>query len=156
MGFCIARRAAMAAASVAVAAVGLLAAGGSASAATLPAGDRDTVASQSVRLSGAHDEGWNDARVRYGLHVHGSHDWDRDGGRRQWVLGQVDWTQGHHRGGYWGRDDDGRHRWVLDQLRCVHDRDGRHHRITVTVHEERSHHWDGRSPYGEDGRWVRD
>ncbi|WPW26236.1 hypothetical protein P6B95_01315 [Streptomyces atratus] len=119
MAYTFARRAAVAVASVAVAAAGLLATGGSASAATPTTGDRPAVVSHSTRPADAHhegqpgrwDEGWgkHDHSDRgYGVHHHDGHryrDWDHDDrsryrvseddARRQWVLDQVYWLRDH-------------------------------------------------------------
>ncbi|MER6979541.1 hypothetical protein [Streptomyces carpinensis] len=65
----IARRAAFAAASVAVAVAGLLTMGGAASAATLPSSEHSGV----VKVAEGHDE---DARLA-------------------WVLDQIEWAQHH-------------------------------------------------------------
>ncbi|MFE7234798.1 hypothetical protein [Streptomyces sp. NPDC057596] len=83
--------------STAVAAAGLLATGGSASAATYPSSSQSGVVS-AVRTSDHHKEDRH--------HHHGSRHWVRhdkhDGdrarigeGRRQWVLDQLRWADGH-------------------------------------------------------------
>ncbi|MCX4537496.1 hypothetical protein [Streptomyces sp. NBC_01669] len=121
MGFRIARRAAVAAASVTVAAAGLLATGGPASAAALPTDGRVAVVSHPVRLLDTHDEG------------RGSD----DDSRGRWVSDQIEWMRDHDRVSYRLSDDDSRRHWVSDQIEWMRDHHGAHH--WVSEHEGRSY-----------------
>ncbi|MGW0086478.1 hypothetical protein [Streptomyces sp. NPDC003393] len=111
----IARRAAVAVLSAAVAVTGLVATGGSASAAT-PTGSGHTGV---VRVADRQDE---DARRQWVL---GQIQWAVEGhdqdARRQWVLDQIQWAAEGH-------DQDARRQWVLDQIQWAaegHDQDAR-------------------------------
>ncbi|MFE7244580.1 hypothetical protein [Streptomyces sp. NPDC057580] len=121
MGFRIARRAAVAAASMTVAAAGLLATGGPASAAALPTDGRVAVVSHPVRLLDTHDEG------------RGSD----DDSRGRWVSDQIEWMRDHDRVSYPLSDDDSRRHWVSDQIEWMRDHHGAHH--WVSEHEGRSY-----------------
>ncbi|MER5959022.1 hypothetical protein [Streptomyces sp. NPDC001893] len=104
MAFRIARRAALTAVSVTVAATGLLATGGPASAGARPTDER-TAVSHHVQQLGTHDNGRS-----------------RDAGqannedRRRWVSDQIEWTLHHNRLTQQMNDDEGRRRWVADQV----------------------------------------
>ncbi|MGW1711321.1 hypothetical protein ACWCP8_39280 [Streptomyces sp. NPDC002206] len=87
MALRIARRAALAAASVTIAGTGLLTTGGPASAAAHPTDGRTAVVSHHVQLLDAHD----DSRSRDA----GRADNDDDA-RRRWVNDQIEWTLHHN------------------------------------------------------------
>ncbi|MFE7327466.1 hypothetical protein ACFU8W_21185 [Streptomyces sp. NPDC057565] len=129
MAFRIARRAALAAASVTVAAAGLLATGGPASATALPTDGRAAVVSHPVRLVDTHDE------VRHGSWVEGRDSYDD--GRGRWVSDQIEWMRSHDGVSHRPSDDDSRRRWVSDQIEWMRDHHGAHH--WVSEHEGRSH-----------------
>lgn len=104
MALRIARRAALAAASVTIAATGLLTTGGPASAAAHPTDGRTAVISHHVQLLAAHDD---------------SHSRDAgraDNARRRWVNDQIEWTLHHDPATQQMNDDDARRRWVNDQI----------------------------------------
>ena len=86
MAFRIARRAALAAASVTIAATGLLTPGGPASAAAHPTDGRTAIVSHHVQLLDTHD----DSRSRDA----GRAD-NNDDARRRWVNDQIEWTLHH-------------------------------------------------------------
>ncbi|MFE7616358.1 hypothetical protein [Streptomyces sp. NPDC057496] len=113
MAFTYARRAAVVMASVAVAVAGLLATGGSASAAAPVIGDRPaTVSRASLPVVGAHHQGepghWGEGGFGSHRHAHG------DGGHRHWGR---DHNGNRHR----MNDDDLRRQWVLDQIYWLQD-----------------------------------
>ena len=86
MAFRIARRAALAAASVTIAATGLLTTGGPVSAATHPNDGRTAIVAHHVQLLDSHDDsGSRDAGRAYN---------DEDA-RRRWVNDQIEWTLHH-------------------------------------------------------------
>ncbi|MGW5277456.1 hypothetical protein ACWEQP_33990 [Streptomyces sp. NPDC004044] len=87
MAFRIARRAAVAAASVTIAAAGLLATGGPASAAAHPTDDRTAIVSHHAQLLDTHDDGRSRDAGR------GSN----DDARRRWVSDQIEWNLHHDR-----------------------------------------------------------
>ncbi|MFE7401895.1 hypothetical protein [Streptomyces sp. NPDC057557] len=122
MAYTFARRAAVAVASVAVAAAGLLATGGSASAATPTTGYRPAVASHSARPADTHHEDrhtrWDE---RWGNHDHSDHGYrvHHHDGHRSWGRDRDD--RGHYR----VSDDDARRQWVLDQVYWLRDHDAR-------------------------------
>jgi hypothetical protein len=115
MAFRIAQRTAVTVASVTVAAAGLLATGGPASAAALLVDDRATAVSHPVPLLNTHEElrrgSWDDSA--------GS---DNDG-RRRWVSDQIEWIRHHDP----MSDNDARRRWVSDQIEWMRDHHGPHH-----------------------------
>ncbi|MFI1287850.1 hypothetical protein ACH4VM_05025 [Streptomyces sp. NPDC020792] len=83
--------------STAVAAAGLLATGGSASAATYPSSSQSGVVS-AVRVSDHHKEDRHNHHGSRHWTRHDKHDGDRartGEGRRQWVLDQLRWADGH-------------------------------------------------------------
>ncbi|MFF2164519.1 hypothetical protein ACFVWP_28015 [Streptomyces sp. NPDC058175] len=123
MVFRIARRAAVVAASVTVAAAGLLATGGPASATTHPTDERTAIVSHHAQLLDTHDNGRSRDVGR------GSHD-----DRRRWVSDQIAWTLHHDRTTHPMSHDDARRRWVSDQ-------------IAWTLHHDRTTH-----PMSHDGR----
>ncbi|MGV9347065.1 hypothetical protein ACWDSD_20050 [Streptomyces spiralis] len=104
----IARRAAVAVSSAAVAVAGLIATGGTASAATLPGGGQSGL----VRVADGHDE---DARRQW---VMGQIQWAADGhdqdARQQWVIGQIQWAADGH-------DQDARQQWVMGQIQWAQE-----------------------------------
>ncbi|WP_406431391.1 hypothetical protein OHA59_36105 [Streptomyces sp. NBC_01589] len=120
MGYTFARQAAVAVASAAVAAAGLLATGGSASAVTPTTGDRPAVVSH--WSADAHHEGWS-GRWGEGWGEH------HDDGRGYWVHhrdGHRYWVHHHDdRGRYQVSEDDARRQWVLDQVQWLRDHDAR-------------------------------
>ncbi|MER7810244.1 hypothetical protein [Streptomyces sp900116325] len=103
----IARRTALAAASVTIAATGLLTAGSPASAATHPTDGRTTVVSHHVQLLDTHDDSASRDAGR------GSND---DIDRRRWVNDQIEWTLHHNPATHQTNDEDARRRWVTDQI----------------------------------------
>ncbi|MGX4692485.1 hypothetical protein [Streptomyces sp. JNUCC 63] len=113
------RRIAVAIASTAAAAAGLLATGGSASAATYPSGSQSGAASV-VRIADHHNGDRHkhngDRRSAFGGRGGGDRGyWKRDhGGGRHWVRYDD-------RDGYRAQIDEGRRQWVLDQLRWADD-----------------------------------
>ncbi|MGW1735195.1 hypothetical protein [Streptomyces sp. NPDC001999] len=107
MALRIARRAALAAASVTIAATGLLTTGGPASAAAHPTDGRTAVVSHHVQLLDAHD----DSRSRDA----GRADNNNDDARRRWVNDQIEWAL-HHNPATQQMNDDARRRWVNDQI----------------------------------------
>ncbi|MGW8802892.1 hypothetical protein ACWGN9_38405 [Streptomyces sp. NPDC055775] len=107
MALRIARRAALAAASVTIAATGLLTTGGPASAAAHPTDGRTAVVSHHVQLLDAHD----DSRSRDA----GRADNNNDDARRRWVNDQIEWAL-HHDPATQQMNDDARRRWVNDQI----------------------------------------
>ncbi|MFF2438808.1 hypothetical protein ACFVU4_32415 [Streptomyces sp. NPDC058107] len=107
MALRIARRAALAAASVTIAATGLLTTGGPASAAAHPTDGRTAVVSHHVQLLDTHD----DSRSRDA----GRADNDEDA-RRRWVNDQIEWALHHDPATQQMNDDDARRRWVNDQI----------------------------------------
>ncbi|WP_327271013.1 hypothetical protein OG609_01220 [Streptomyces sp. NBC_01224] len=122
MAYTFARRAAVAVASVAVAAAGLLATGGSASAATLTTGDRPAVVSHTTRSADAHHEGrpgrWDEGWGRHDDGDRGYQGHHHDGHRY--------WSRDHNdRGRYRVSEDDIRRQWVLDQIYWLQDHDTR-------------------------------
>ncbi|MFF0291248.1 hypothetical protein [Streptomyces sp. NPDC005262] len=119
MAFRIARRAAVAAASVTLAAAGLLGTGGPASAAALSTDGRAAVVSHSVQQPDTHDEGRS------------SYD-----DRRRWVNDQIEWMRDHDRVSH-RTNDDHRRRWVSDQIEWIRDHHGPHH--WVREHDGRSY-----------------
>ncbi|MGW5201358.1 hypothetical protein [Streptomyces spiralis] len=104
----IARRAAVAVASAAVAMAGLIATGGAASAATLPGSGQSGL----VRIADGHDE---DARRQWVL---GQIQWAADAHdqatRDQWVLGQIQWAADGH-------DQATRLQWVIGQVQWAQE-----------------------------------
>ncbi|WP_327371700.1 hypothetical protein [Streptomyces sp. NBC_01217] len=123
MAYTFARRAAVAVTSVAVAAAGILATGGSTSAATPTAGDRPAAVSHSVLSADAHHQSWSGRWDEHGhdgrghrAHHHAGH---RHDGHGHWVRDHDD------RGRYRVSDDDARRQWVVDQINWLHDRDAR-------------------------------
>ncbi|MFG2660900.1 hypothetical protein [Streptomyces sp. NPDC048425] len=104
MAFRIARRAALAAASVTVAATGLLATGGPASAEARPTDDRTAIAHHLQHLD-THDNG----RSRDAEQANNED-------RRRWVSDQIEWTLHHNRLTRQMNDDEGRRSWVADQI----------------------------------------
>ncbi|MET4644527.1 hypothetical protein ABID95_004276 [Streptomyces atratus] len=107
MALRIARRAALAAVSVTIAATGLLTTGGPASAAAHPTDGRTAVVSHHVQLLDAHDDSHSrDA---------GQADNDEDA-RRRWVNDQIEWALHHDPATQQTNDDDARRRWVNDQI----------------------------------------
>ncbi|MFB6704361.1 hypothetical protein ACFCW6_06580 [Streptomyces sp. NPDC056333] len=105
MALRIARRAALAAASVTIAATGLLTTGGPASAAAHPTDGRTAVVSHHVQLLVAHD----DSRSRDAGRA------DEDA-RRRWVNDQIEWTLHHNPATQQTNDEDARRRWINDQI----------------------------------------
>ncbi|WP_406466512.1 hypothetical protein OH738_00695 [Streptomyces hirsutus] len=134
------RRVATAAASVAVAAgavlaaggtasaAGLLATGGSASAATYPSSSQSGVVS-AVRTADHHNGDRHSAFGSRGSDGRGHWKRDHDGGRH--------WIRYDDRDGYQARIDEGRRQWVLDQLRWAEDH-GHAHQGSLQ-HHDRSH-----------------
>ncbi|MER7810230.1 hypothetical protein [Streptomyces sp900116325] len=107
MALRIARRAALTAASVTIAATGLLTTGGPASAAAHPTDGRTTVVASHVQLLDAHDDSHSrDAGRAYN---------DEDA-RRRWVNDQIEWALHHDPATQQMHDDDARRRWVDDQI----------------------------------------
>ncbi|MFF4761656.1 hypothetical protein [Streptomyces sp. NPDC001292] len=106
------RGVAVAITSTAVAAAGLLATGGSASAATYPSSSQSGVVS-AIRIADHHDEGRHNHDGHYWIrhHKHDDHRARIDEARRQWVLDQLRWA-GDHGDAYWGslRHHDDSHR----------------------------------------------
>ncbi|WP_406296656.1 hypothetical protein [Streptomyces sp. NBC_00624] len=103
----IARRAALAAASVTIAATGLLTTGSPASAATHPTDGRTAIASHHAQLPDTHDDSHNrDAGQAYN---------DEDA-RRRWINDQIEWTLHHDPATHQTNDDDARRRWITDQI----------------------------------------
>ncbi|MFD4232141.1 hypothetical protein [Streptomyces sp. NPDC058545] len=86
MAFRIARRAALAAASVTIAATGLLTTGGPASAAAHPTDGRTAVVSHHVQLLDTHEDSRSRDTGRAG----------NDDARRRWVTDQIEWTLHHN------------------------------------------------------------
>ena len=107
MALRIARRAALAAASVTIAATGLLTTGGPASAATHPTDGRTAIVSHHVQLLDTHD----DSRSRDA----GRAD-NNDDARRRWVNDQIEWALHHDPATQQMNDDDARQRWANDQI----------------------------------------
>ncbi|MEV8205895.1 hypothetical protein AB0P40_11085 [Streptomyces sp. NPDC079189] len=107
MAFRIARRAALAAASVTIAATGLLTTGGPASAAAHPTDGRTAIVSHHVQLLDTHD----DSRSRDAGRASNDND-----ARRRWVTHQIEWTLRHDPATQQMNDDDARRRWVTDQI----------------------------------------
>ncbi|MFE2992389.1 hypothetical protein [Streptomyces sp. NPDC059262] len=124
MVFRIARRAAVAAAFVTVAAAGLLATGGPASATTHPTDERTAIVSHHAQLLDTHNNGRSRDAGR------GSN----DDARRRWVSDQITWTLHHNPATHPMSHDDARRHWVSDQ-------------ITWTLHHDRATH-----PMSNDGR----
>ncbi|MFG2480648.1 hypothetical protein [Streptomyces fagopyri] len=106
MAFRIARRAGVAAASMTVAAAGLLAMGSPASAAVHSTDARTAIVSHHAQLLDTPDN------VRSRDAGQGSD----DDYRRRWVSDQIEWIQDHERVGHWMSDDEGRRHWVNDQI----------------------------------------
>ncbi|MDK0523869.1 hypothetical protein [Streptomyces sp. ML-6] len=123
MAFTYARRAAVAMASVAVAA-GLLATGGSASAATpITTGDRPaTVSHVSSPAAGAHHQDGPGHRNE----GRGGHDSDRHAHRTHQHGAHHHGDRDHHGNQHRMSDDDLRRQWVLDQIRWAQDHNTRH------------------------------
>lgn len=107
MAFRIARRAALAAASVTIAATGLLTTGGPASAAAHPTDGRTAVVSHHVQLLDTHDDSRGRDAGRAG---------NDDDARLRWVTDQIEWTLHHDPATQQMNDDDARRRWVSDQI----------------------------------------
>ncbi|WP_329449510.1 hypothetical protein OG894_00475 [Streptomyces sp. NBC_01724] len=107
MALRIARRAALAAASVTIAATGLLTTGGPASAAAHPTDGRTAVVSHHVQLLDALDDSRSRDAGRAGN--------DEDA-RRRWVNDQIEWALHHDPATQQMNDDDARRRWVNDQI----------------------------------------
>ncbi|MFE7795756.1 hypothetical protein [Streptomyces sp. NPDC057460] len=107
MAFRIARRAALAAASVTIAATGLLTTGGPASAAAHPTDGRTAIVSHHVQLLDTHDDSRSQDAGRAGN--------DNDA-RRRWVNDQIEWTLRHDPATQQMNDDDARRRWITDQI----------------------------------------
>ncbi|WP_405894767.1 hypothetical protein OG612_41230 [Streptomyces sp. NBC_01527] len=107
MAFRIARRAALAAASVTIAATGLLTTGGPVSAAAHPTDGRTAIVSHHVQLLDSHD----DSRSRDAGRAYND-----DDARRRWVTDQIEWTLHHDPAAQQTNDDDARRRWVTDQI----------------------------------------
>ncbi|MET9589307.1 hypothetical protein ABZY10_40785 [Streptomyces sp. NPDC006539] len=87
MAFRIARRAALAAASVTIAATGLLTTGGPAAAAARPTDGRTAIVSRHVQLLDTHD----DSHSRDAGRANNDED-----ARRRWVNDQIEWTLHHN------------------------------------------------------------
>ncbi|MFJ7949143.1 hypothetical protein ACIQ6K_36860 [Streptomyces sp. NPDC096354] len=125
-----AQRAAVAAASVTLAAAGSLATGAPASAAAPPTDDRANVVSHHVQLLDTHDDGrigsWNAGRS--------SNDNDD---RRRWISDQIEWNLHHDRNSHRTNDNDDRQRWVTDQIEWNLHHNGPH--LRIREHEGRSH-----------------
>ncbi|MEU0837272.1 hypothetical protein [Streptomyces sp. NPDC005969] len=119
MAFRIARRAAVAAASVTVAAAGILATGGPASAAVHPTGDRTAIVSHHVQLLDTHE-----ARGRDGGRM------SDDNARRRWVSDQIEWILNHDQATHRMSNDDARRRWVNDQIEWILNHDQATHRMS--------------------------
>ncbi|MGW1402300.1 hypothetical protein ACWCRF_27355 [Streptomyces sp. NPDC002405] len=116
------RRTVVAIASTVIAAAGLLATGGSASAATYPSGSHSSAVS-AVRTADDHHGDRHNAFNGRGSDDRGH--WDRDQGGRRYLVRDHDgghyWIRYDDRGGYRVRIDEGRRLWVLDQLRWAGD-----------------------------------
>ncbi|MFD4976750.1 hypothetical protein [Streptomyces sp. NPDC058424] len=149
------RRVAVAIASTAVAAAGLLATGGSASAATYPSSSQSGVVS-AVRIADHYNGGRHnhngDRHSAFGSRgSDGRGHWKRDhDGGRHWKWdhgGRGYWKRGHDDRGYWirydardghrARIDDGRRQRVLDQFRWAGDHG--HASWGSVKHHDRSH-----------------
>ncbi|MDX2733376.1 hypothetical protein [Streptomyces sp. PA03-2a] len=103
----IARRAALTAASVTIAATGLLTTGSPASAAAHPTDGRTTIASHHLQLLHTHDDSHN----RDTGQAHNDED-----ARRRWITDQIEWTLHHNPTTHQTNDDDTRRRWITDQI----------------------------------------
>ncbi|WP_406386130.1 hypothetical protein [Streptomyces sp. NBC_01618] len=145
------RRVVVAIASTAVAAAGLLATGGSASAATYPSSSHAGAVS-AVRTPDSHSwDQHNRSEDRHGRSGdrHSAFGGWGDDGHGHWNRdhdGRGYWKQDHDGGRYWIRYDDrdgyraqideGRRQWVLDQLRWA---DGHEYTNWGLEHHDRSH-----------------
>ncbi|MFB6992061.1 MULTISPECIES: hypothetical protein [unclassified Streptomyces] len=131
----IVRRAVVAIASTTIAAAGLLATGGTASAATHPSSSLSGAVS-TVRITDHHNEdrhnhneGRNSALGSLGSNGRSHWKQDHDGGRHR--------IRHHDRHGYQARIDEDRRQWVLDQIRWADN-----HGLTYwgsLEHHDRSH-----------------
>ncbi|MFE7711766.1 hypothetical protein ACFU6I_39785 [Streptomyces sp. NPDC057486] len=121
-------RAAVAIASTAIAAAGLLATGGSASAATHPSSSQSG-ATSATRIAEHHHSG--DRHSAFGGWAgDGRGYWNRDHDRGRY------WIRYDDRDGYRAQIDEGRRQWVLDQIRWA---DGHEHTYLGLEHHDRSH-----------------
>ncbi|WP_329156850.1 hypothetical protein OHB49_42240 [Streptomyces sp. NBC_01717] len=132
MAFRIARRAALAAASVTIAATGLLTTGGPASAAAHPTDGRTAIVSHHVQLLDTHDDSrsrdagranndedarrrWVNDQIEWTLHHNPATHRTNEDARRRWVNDQIEWTL-HHNPATHRTNEDARRRWVNDQI----------------------------------------
>jgi hypothetical protein len=139
------RRVAVAIASTAVAAAGLLATGGSASAATYPSSSQSGAVS-AVRIADHHSGGRHNHNGDWHS-AFGSRGSDGRGHWKQGHDGHGHWKRGHDGRGHWirydardghrARIDDGRRQWVLDQRRWAGDHG--HAYWGSVKHHDRSH-----------------
>ncbi|MER8091116.1 hypothetical protein ABTZ57_40240 [Streptomyces sp. NPDC094048] len=124
----IVRRAVVAIASTTIASAGLLATGGTASAATHPSSSQSGAVS-TVRITDHHNEGRHSALGSRGGDGRGHWKQDHDGGRHR--------IRHDDRHGYQARIDEDRRQWVLDQIRWAEN-----HGLTYwgsLEHHDRSH-----------------
>ncbi|MBX7551272.1 hypothetical protein K1Y78_25305 [Streptomyces sp. tea 10] len=136
MGYRIVRRVAVAAASVAVGAAGLFAAGGPASAATV-------TSSEPAAALASHSAQYTNTLENRDGHRNEGRGWHHDHGRDSWVR-RVDEDRSPAR----RYDGDGQRadreilRWYNDQISWFRDNDG--NRYQVRRHEEYAYRWDSR------------
>ncbi|WP_406297144.1 hypothetical protein [Streptomyces sp. NBC_00624] len=113
MAFRIARRAALAAASVTIAATGLLTTGGPASATAHPTDGRTAIVSHHLQHLHTRDDNHSRDAERANN--------DNDA-RLRWITDQIEWTRHHNPATHQTNDDDARRRWITDQIEWT-----RHH-----------------------------
>ncbi|MFB6706044.1 hypothetical protein ACFCW6_15185 [Streptomyces sp. NPDC056333] len=120
----ITRRAALAAASVTIAATGLLTTGNPASAATHPT-DNPTAIVSHQHLD-THDNNHSPDTERAD---------NDDNARRRWINDQIEWTLHHNPTTHHTNDHEDRRRWINDQIEwALHHNPTTHH---TNDHEDR-------------------